>query len=330
MRRRDFIAGIAGLPAAAWPFPAPAQVAEGMRRIGVLSVFNESDAEPSVWLKAFHDELQKLGWEQGRNVQIVSRLSGSDAQQLRAGAAELVAMNPDVIFAVTTLALAAVKAVPHTIPTVFVQVSDPVKLGFVTSLSRPGGHVTGFVTHEHEIVGKWLGLLKDIAPDSRRVGVIFDPDNPSQPAYLQAIEAAAPVFGMQITPTGMRNVGELEQAMLAFAQQPNGSIIVAPSSMAVRHRDFVVATAARFRLPAVYPYRTFAENGGLVSYGADLRDAYAKAASYVDRILKGTKPADLPVQLASKFELVVNLRTAKTLGLAIPEPFLQQADDVIE
>jgi putative ABC transport system substrate-binding protein len=213
---------------------------------------------------------------------------------------------------------------------VFAQVSDPVRLGFVTSLARPGGNITGFVSHEHAIGGKWVGLLKDTAPATKRMAIVFDPENPSQPAYLESIEAAAPTFGVDVIHAGMRNAADLEQAISAFTQLPNGGIIVAPSSIAVHHRDFIIDLAARYRLPAVYPYRTFAVTGGLISYGADLRDAYAKAASYVDRILKGAKPGDLPVQLASKFDLVVNLRTAKALGLTMPEPFLQQADEVIE
>jgi ABC-type uncharacterized transport system substrate-binding protein len=328
VRRRHFIVGAGA--AAVWPRIGRAQQPEGMRRIGVLSIFHETDAEPSVWLKAFHDELRNLGWEKGRNIRIESRLVDNDKQRLRTDAAELVAMKPDVIFAVTTLALAALKSETQTVPIVFVQVSDPVRLGFVTSLARPGGNITGFVSHEHAIGGKWVGLLKDTAPATNRMAVVFDPENPSQPPYLQGIEAAAPVFGMHVTHVGMRNAADLDQAIRAFAKQPNGGILVAPSSIAVHYRDFIIELAARSRLPAIYPYRTFAISGGLVSYGADLRDAYAKAASYVDRILQGAKPGDLPVQLASKFELVVNLRTAKALGLTMPEPFLQQADEVIE
>ena len=251
LKRREFITLLGG--ASAWPVTARGQQPEGMRRIGVLSIFHETDAEPSVWLKAFHDQLQNLGWEKGRNVRIESRLVDNDRQRLRTGAAELVAMKPDVVFAVTTLALAALKSETQTVPIVFVQVSDPVRLGFVTSLARPGGNITGFVSHEHAIGGKWVGLLKDTAPATNRMAVVFDPENPSQPAYLQGIEVAAPAFGMQVTHARMRNTGDLEKVIRAFAQEPGGGMIVAPSSIAVHHRDFIIDLAARSRLPAIYP-----------------------------------------------------------------------------
>jgi putative ABC transport system substrate-binding protein len=211
-----------------------------------------------------------------------------------------------------------------------VQVSDPVKLGFVTSLARPGGNVTGFANFEHPIGGKWLELLKDTAPGRSRVAVILDPENPSQIAYWEAIEAAAPSFGVQLTRAEVRDAAEIERAINAFAQQPNGALLVAPNAITILHRDLIIALAAQHRLPAVYPYRFFATSGGFISYGIDLPSLYRQAASYVDRILKGTKPGDLPVQLASKFELIVNLKTAKALGLTIAEPFLQHADEVIE
>jgi ABC-type uncharacterized transport system substrate-binding protein len=329
MRRREFTAALA-CAAAAWPIIGSAQQPEGVRRVGVLSIFGESDSEATAWLKAFEDELKRLGWEQGRSVRIESRLSGNDTRRLQTAAAELVATKPDVIFAVTTLALAVLNRETQTIPIVFVQVSDPVRLGFVTSLARPGGNITGFVTHEFQIGGKWIGLLRDTAPGTTHVAFLFDPDNPSQPAYLQGIEAAAPTLGVQVTRAGVRNAAEIEQAIHAFAQHPNGGLVISPSSITLRHRDLIIDLAAKSRLPAVYPYRIFAQSGGLISYGADLRDAYAKAASYVDRVLKGAKVADLPVQLSNKFELLVNLKTAKALGLTIPEPFLQQADEVIE
>jgi putative ABC transport system substrate-binding protein len=301
-----------------------------MRRIGVLTIFSEADSEPNAWLKVFQHELQKLGWEPGRNIQFETRLAGADAQRLQTGAAELIAMKPDVIFAATAPALAALARETRATPIVFVQVSDPVKLGFVSSLARPGGNMTGIVNFEHQIGGKWLDLLKDTAPGRNRVAVLFEAENPSQPAYLQAIEAAAPSFGMQVTRVGVRNAAEIEHAVHAFAQQPNGALLVAPNSVAIRYGGVIIDLAARSRLPAIYPYRFFAERGGFISYGADLADAYGKAASYVDRILRGANAADLPVQLTSKFELVVNLNTAKALGLTIPEPFLQQADEVIE
>jgi putative ABC transport system substrate-binding protein len=324
-RQLMFIGG-----AAAWPLGARSQPSDRMRRIGVLIIFSQSDAEPTAWLKAFQDELHKFGWEQGRDLQFENHFAGIDSQRLRNSAAELVAKNPDAIFAVTTLALAALNQEAGAIPIVFVQVSDPVRLGFVTSLARPGGNITGFVTFEYQIGGKWLGLLRDTAPRTNRVAVLFDLENPSQPAYLEGIEAAAPTFGMEVMRARVRRAAEIEQTIHAFAQQRNGGVLVVPSALAIRHYDVIIGVAAQSRLPAVYPYRKFAESGGLISYGADLHDAYRKAASYIDRILRGAKTGDLPVQLANKFELVVNLKTAKALGLTIPEPFLQQADEVIE
>jgi ABC-type uncharacterized transport system substrate-binding protein len=239
-------------------------------------------------------------------------------------------MKPDVLLANATPTLAALNRETRSLPIVFTQVSDPVKLGFVANLARPGGNVTGFAHFEHPIGGKWLELLKDTAPGRKRVAVVFDPDNPSQGAYLQAIEAAAPSFGVQLTRADVRDAAEIEHAVDAFAQQPNGALLVAPNTQTIVHRDLIIAPAMRHRLPAVYPYRFFANSGGFISYGVDLPYLYGQAASYVDRILKGVKPGDLPVQLASKFELVVNLRTAKALGLTIPEAFLQRADEVIE
>jgi putative ABC transport system substrate-binding protein len=329
MRRRDFINAICSA-AALWPLAAGAQQSERVRRIGVLTALAENDPEAKAWLKAFQEELQRLGWEQGRNVRIEYRSTGSDLNRLRTAAAELVRMTPDVLFAAATPALVALNRETRSLPIVFVQVSDPVKLGFVASLARPSGNITGFANFEHPIVGKWLDLLKDTVPGRSRVAVILDPDNPSQIAYLQAIEAAAPSFGVQLTRADVRNADEIERAINTFAQQPNGALLVAPNAVTIFHRDLIIALAAQHRLPAVYPYRFFTTSGGFISYGVDLPDLYRQAASYVDRILKGAKPGDLPVQLASKFELVVNLKTAKALGLTIPEPFLQHADEVIE
>jgi putative tryptophan/tyrosine transport system substrate-binding protein len=329
MKRRQFITLLGGA-AIAWPLAARAQQAERVRRVGVLTAFAESDPEAKAWLRAFQEGLHRLGWEQGRNIRIEYRLPGSDQDRQRTDAAELVGMTPDVLFAASTAALSALNRATRSLPIVFVQVSDPVKLGFVASLARPGGNITGFASFEHRIGGKWLDLLKDTAPGRKRVAIIFDPDNPSQIAYLEAIEAAAPSFGVQLTRADVRNAAEIERAINAFAQQPNGALLVAPNAVTILHRDLIIALAARHRLPVVYPYRFFATNGGFISYGVDLPDLYREAASYVDRILKGAKPGDLPVQLASKLELVVNLKTAKALGLTIPEPFLQHADEVIE
>jgi len=327
-KRRDFITLLGA--AAAWPLAARAQQ-DQMRRIGVLSVFTESDPEPRAWIAAFEEGLQRLGWRRDRNIRIDYRWAGARLDHLRTGAAELVGMAPDVLFAAATPALVALNRATHSIPIVFVQVSDPVKLGIVASLARPGGNITGFANFEYPIVGKWLELLRDTAPGRSRVAVILDPDYPRpQIDYWQAIKAAAPSFGVQLTRADVRNAAEIEAAISAFAQQPNGALLVAPNAVTLLHRELIIALAARHHLPTVYPYRVFVTSGGFISYGVDLPDLYRQAASYCDRILQGAKPGDLPVQLASKFQLVVNLKTAKALGLAIPEPFLQHADEVIE
>jgi putative ABC transport system substrate-binding protein len=294
-------------------------------------VLGENDPQNEALLRAFHEELQRLGWESGRNIQIEYRLAGSDEHRLRTGAAELVGMRPDVLFTAGTPALVALSRETRSLPIVFVQVSDPVKLGLVASLARPGGNITGFVTVESAFAGKWLELLRDTAPGRNRVSVILDPDNPSQLGlYFQGVEAAAPALGMQLTRADVRSADDIERAIEAIAQQPNGALVVVPTAVTTLNRDLIIALAARYRLPAIYPYRIFAVSGGLISYGVDLPDSYRQAASYVGRILKGAKPGDLPVQLTSKFELVVNLKTAKALGLTIPEPFLQHADEIIE
>jgi len=326
--RREFIALLGGA-LIAWPLAARAQQ-ERMRRVGVLLGFAESDSEAKAWVGAFEEGLQKLGWSQGRNLRIDYRWAGNDEARLRSYAAELVGAAPDVIFSATGLALVALKRETRSLPIVFVQVSDPVKLGFVATLARPGGNITGFTTYEYSIGGKWLELLKDTAPGTTRVAVVFDPRNPTQAPYVQGIEASAPSFGVQLTLAAVRDAAEVEGAIDAFAQQPNGALIVVPNIVTLNYRDLIIALAARHRLPTVYPYRVFTTAGGFISYGIDLADIYRRAASYIDLILKGAKPAELPVQLSAKFELVVNLKSAKALGLTIPEPFLQRADEVIE
>ena len=332
MRRREFITllgGAAAAPSILWPRVARAQN-ERMRRIGFLTTLSETDPEVKGWFTAFQAEMQRLGWTLGRNFSIEYRWPSSNEQRLRSSAAELVKMAPDLIFAATTPALAALHRESRSLPIVFVQVSDPVKLGFVGSLARPGGNITGFTTFEYPVGGKWLELLKDTAPGSSRVAVLHDPDNPSQIAYWQGVEAAAPTFGVQLTRADVRNAADIERAINDFAQQPNGALVVTPTAVTTLHRDLIIALAARHRLPAIYPYRYFATSGGFISYGVDLAEQYRQAAGYVDRILRGANPGELPVQLSSKFELVVNLKTAKALGLTIPEPFLQRADEVIE
>jgi len=329
MRRRDFIKGIVG-SATAYPLSARAQQGNRMRRIGVLMPFAESDLEEKAWLVAFQKGLQSLGWEAGHNIRIDYRWAGGDPDRLRTYAAELVGMAPDVIFAVASPPLVALQGQTHALPIVFVQVSDPVKLGFVASLVRPGGNITGLVNFEHAIGGKWLGLLNDTAPGITRVAIIFDPDNVSQAAYLQAIEDASPSFGVQLTLSGVRNAAEIERAFDGFASEAKGAVIVLPNNVSLSYRDSIIALAARYRLPAIYPYRVFTSNGGFISYGVDLADLYRRAASYVDLILKGANPSELPVQIPTKYELVINLKTAKALGLVIAESFLQVADEVIE
>jgi putative ABC transport system substrate-binding protein len=326
MKRREFIALLGG--AAAWPLASRAQ-GERMRRVGVLTQLPASDPVVKEWLAAFQDALQKLGWGQGRNLRIDLR-SASDQRGLQTYAAELVNTAPDVLFAAATPALVALQREARSLPIVFVQVSDPVKLGFVASLARPGGNITGFANFEHPVGGKWLELLKDTAPGKSRVAVLFEPDSPSQIAYLETIEAAAPLFDVQLTRAAIRDAADIERAIGQFAQQPNGALLVPPNTVVLHERDLIITLAARHRLPTVYPYRFFTVNGGFLSYGVDLPGLYRQGAGYVDRILKGAKPGDLPVQLSTKFELVVNLKTAKALGLTIPEPFLQTADEVIE
>jgi len=328
MRRREFIGLLGGV--AAWPLAARAQQPERMRRIGVLTILAENDAFTKAWFAVFADALQALGWELGRNIRVDFRFAGGDEDRLRTYATELVGLGPDVLFANGPQALLALHEQTRSLPIVFAQVADPVKLGVVANLARPDGNITGFVAFEHTIAGKWVELLKDTAPSTARVAVIFQPENPFQKPYFQAAEAAASSFGMQLIPAGVGSAAEIEGAITSLAQEPKGSLLVLPSAPALIHRDLIIAAANRHRLPAVYPYRIFATNGGLLSYGLDVAEVYRRAASYFDLILKGAKPGELPVQLPTKYELVINLKTAKTLGLTIPEPFLQTADEVIE
>ena len=327
MKRREFIRVLGG---AAIALPLSARAQERMRLVGVLTALGEDDPEVKRWFAAFQEGLQRLGWEQGRNIRIEYRSAGGDQHRLRTYAAELVGMAPDVLLAAATPALVVLQQETRSVPIVFAQVSDPVKLGFVASSVRPGGNMTGFANFEHPIGGKWVELIRDISPGTTRIAVIFDSSNAGNPAYLEAIEAAALTFKVQVTRADVRNADEIKRAITTFAEQPSGAVVVVPSEPAIHHRDLIIALAARHRLPAVYPYRFFSVAGGCLSYGVDLPVFYRQAAGYVDRILKGSKPGDLPVQFASKFELVVNLKTAKALGLTIREPFLQAADEVIE
>ena len=301
-----------------------------MRRIGVLLNLTADDPETRSRLGAFLKGLEELGWSEGRNLRIDYRWGVGDTDRHRANAAELVALAPDVILAHGSTIMGPLQRATRTVPIVFVSVADPIAGGFVASLARPGGNVTGFSSSDYGMSGKWLELLKQIAPHVTRAGVIRDPDQVSGGGQLGAISAVAPLFRVEFTPLGARDSGEIERAVSAFALKPNGGLVVTTSALAQIHRELIITLAARHRLPAVYPYRLFATDGGLMSYGPDVNDQYRRAAAYVDRILKGDKPAGLPVQQPSKFELVINHKTAKTLGLEVPASLLARADEVIE
>ena len=317
MRRREFITLLGGA-AAAWPLRARAQQAGGMRRIGALIGLVESDPEGQARIGAFRKGLQDLGWFEGRNIQIEYRWAGAAADRLQAYAAELVALKPDVIFAASGTPLAALHRETRTLPIVFANSNDPVSDGFVASWSRPGGNISGFTLFEYSGAIKWLELLKQIAPHVSRTVVIYDPSQPSATGMLRTIEIGATSLSVKFTAAGVRDAVEIERAIAAFASEPNGGLIVLASPVAAVHRGMIISLAARHRLPAVYPYRLFVADGGLASYGVELLDLYRRAASYVHRILKGEKPADLPIQAATKFELVINLKTANALGLDPP------------
>jgi putative ABC transport system substrate-binding protein len=328
MRRRDFVILLGG--AAAWPFAADAQQAERMRRIGVLAFQAADEPETQLRVAAFVRRLQELGWTDGRNLQIEYRWAGGDADNARRYAAELVALAPDVILASGASIVSALQRATRTVPIVFVNVIDPVGAGFVDSLSHPGGNATGFTNFEYGLSVKWLELLKEIAPRVARAAVLRDPANPVAGGQLGAIQAAAPSFGMEVTPLGMRDAPEIERAITAFARHANGGLIVTGSPSALRNRQLIITLAARQRLPAVYSNRVYVTAGGLASYGADTVGRFLSAAEYVDRILRGEKPADLAVQNPTKYELVINLKTAKALGLEVPPTLLARADEVIE
>ena len=327
LRRREFITLLGGA-GAVWPLAAHAQQGERVRRIGVLMNLAAEDPEAQRRVTAFVQGLQQLGWTDGRNVRIEIRWGASDAERNRRYAAELVELAPDVILASGTPILIALQRESRSIPIVFASIADPVGAGFAERLSRPGGNATGFTLFEYAISGKWLELLKELLPGLTRVAVIRDPLITSGIGQFAAIQAVSPPFGVELSPIGVRE-NEIERGVERFAQEPNGSLIVTAGSTAIR-RDLIIAVAARHRLPAVYPFRYYATNGGLISYGPDTVDPYRRAATYVDRILKGEKPAELPVQNPTKYELVVNLKTAKALGLTVPPTLLARADEVIE
>jgi ABC-type uncharacterized transport system substrate-binding protein len=328
MKRRDVIALLGG--GVAWPLAAYAQRAEQMRRIGVLTNLAADDPEGQVRFTAFAQALAQLGWNVGQNLRIEQRWAAADAERIRRYAAELVALTPDVVLATGAAGVAPLLQATRTVPVVFVLVPDPIGAGFVGSLARPGGNATGFVQFDYAISGKWLELLKEIAPDVTRVAVLRDPAITAGQGQIGAILAMAPSFGVEVTPVNVRDSGEIEHAIAAFVRTSRNGLIVTASALTVFHRDLIVTLAAQYKLPTVYFQRIFIASGGLVSYGADVIDQYRRAAGYVDRILKGEKPGDLPVQTPVKYELVINLKTAKTLGLEVPTTLLARADEVIE
>jgi putative tryptophan/tyrosine transport system substrate-binding protein len=328
MRRREFLALVSG--GAVWPLAARAQQPDRMRRIGVLMNMAADDPEGQSRVAAFRQRLQELGWTDGRNVRIDTRWGANDAVRSREYAVELIALVPDVILASAGSALAALQEATHGVPIVFVQIIDPVGGGFVESLGRPGGNVTGFMLYEYGVSGKWVELLKQIAPRVTRAAVLRDPALAAGAGQLGAIQSAASSFGVELGPVGVRDAGEVERAITAFARTPNSGLIVTPSPGALVHRELIATLAARHQLPAVYGFRYHVTVGGLISYGPDSIDPYRRAAIYVDRILKGEEPADLPVQAPTRYELVINLKTAKALGLTVPPSLLARADEVIE
>jgi ABC-type uncharacterized transport system substrate-binding protein len=329
MRRRKFLAVLCGA-LAAWPLATRAQQGERIRRIGVLFPAAATDVQFQTWLGAFLQGLALLGWSIGSNVRIETRWATSNSAEFRRNAAELAALAPDVIMAHGSSPVRALLEVTRTIPIVFPVVIDPVGAGLVDSLARPGGNATGFAGMDYGMAGKWLELLKEIAPSVTRVAIIRDPAISAGIGQFGAIASAAPSLRTEVTPVNVRDPAEIERGISAFAQAPNGGLIVTASGLAVDHRQLIVTLAARHKLPAVYYERFFVTAGGLTSYGPDFVDQYRRAAGYVDRILKGEKPADLPVQTPTKFELVINLTTAKALGLSVPPPLLARADEVIE
>ena len=328
VRRREFIAVFGG--AAAWPLVARAQQPDRVRRIGVLMNRTADDPEASSFVGALAQGLAELGWAIGRNVRIEYRWGANDADLGRRYSAELVALAPDVILAAGTVSVAALQQVTRTLPIVFVTVTDPVGAGFVDSLAQPGGNTTGFMLFEYSLSGKWLELLKQIAPSVTRAAVLRDPANPAGSTQFAAIQAGAQALGVEVSPVSVRDAAEIERAVTAFARVPNSGLIVTASASASGYSDTIIKLAARYKLPTVFPNRFGVLSGGLICYGPDRIDQYRRAAGYIDRILKGEKAADLPVQAPTKYETVINLKTAKALGLEIPSSLLARADEVIE
>jgi ABC-type uncharacterized transport system substrate-binding protein len=329
MKRRAFITLLGGA-AAAWPLTTHAQQGERMRRIGVLMPRAANDPESLARIAAFQQGLQQWGWTEGRNVRIDTQWAGGSAEAIRKHSAELAALAPDIILAHGGATVGPLLTATSAVPIVFVSVTDPVGAGFVDNLARPGGNATGFILFEYTLSGKWLELLKQIAPGVTRAAVLRDAALGAGPGQFGVIQAVAPSLGVEVSPVNVRDAGEIERTVAAFARSSNGGLIVTGSALTAVHRDLIVTLADRHKLPAVYFERRFVTEGGLISYGPDVVDQYRRAAGYVDRILKGEKPADLPVQAPTKYELVLNLKTAKALGLDVPPMLLARADEVIE
>ena len=329
MRRRGFITLLGGA-AVAWPLAVRAQQEATLRRIGVLIQVAEGDPQARIEVATFLRGLQELGWIEGRNLRIDTRWGGGDADRIRKYAAELVALAPEVVLAPGGTVVGALQQASRTVPVVFVNVTDPVGRGYVASLAQPVGNATGFTSFEFGMGGKWLEVLKEMAPRVTRAAVLRDPVITAGMGYLAAIHALAPSIGVQVTPVDVRQPSDIERVVAAFARTPNSGLIVTADPAAIVHREAIIALAARHRLPAVYPYRFFVISGGLISYGLDNIEQYRLAAGYVDRILRGKKPGDLPVQAPTKYELAINLKAAKALGLEVPQTLLARADEVIE
>jgi putative tryptophan/tyrosine transport system substrate-binding protein len=327
MRRREFLGIVGG--AAAWPVVSKAQQAERVRRIGMLNILGPGDPEAHARRAVFEQTLQQLGWAVGRDLTIETREVGADPDTLRRYAAELVALAPDVIFSIGSLPTSSLQQATRTISVVFMNVTDPVGAGVVESMAHPGGNMTGFSNFEYSMSGKWAELLKQIAPHLSRALVFRDPTSGSGIGQFAVVRSVAQSLGVELTPVNVRDTDEIDRAVAAFARSDNGGVIVTTGGAAA-HRKLIISLAARYKLPSVYPYRYYAVDGGLISYGPNTHDPVRRAAGYVDRILKGEKPADLPVQAPTKFELVINLKTANALGLTIPPSLLTTADEVIE
>jgi putative tryptophan/tyrosine transport system substrate-binding protein len=330
MRRRQFITLLGGA-AAAWPLTAHPQQPEQMRRVGVLMGYAEIDPVAQAQVAALRQELQKLGWEEGRNIRIDVRFPAADADRVRAILMELMGLRPDVLVSNSNLVTAVVHAEVRTIPIIFTFVGDPVGSGFVSNDARPNGNLTGFANWDSPAMsGKWLELLKEVAPHVERIGFMRHPETPAHMRFFESAEALAPALKIKLVALDVHDADEIERGLTAFAAEQNGGVLVTPHALTVTNRDLIVALAARLRLPALYPLASYAKAGGLISYGFDPVNQFQQAAGYVDRILRGAKPADLPVQYPTKLQLAINLKTAKVLGLAIPESFLLRADEVIE